>query len=189
MALFESLAAALRDWLGSGTTPRTPPARDPGGSVGGIVDRCRELSASIASRRRDLDPILARIPVAIDAGEDEVALDLIRRKDELASQIESMIAELREVGDRAEEAKTELLSLRGEGPQVDAAVEALDGVRDRVRALDDPRAPNPGESLDAKLQRIQAKAASSSARAQLEAMRRRTPPDRGGGTSGAPAFP
>jgi phage shock protein A len=173
--------------------------RDLKKAVSGIVYLRNKLS-----NERELKEVMAQLPVAIEDGEDEVALVLIQKKDELTAQIESLSAELRKVSDQAEEAKSGLLAFQSEieklkrekeqmlakkanaeariqiqdtldGLSTDADVKALDNVREHISKLQaeaDIGSEIKGDSLDAKLAKIKEKAANSSARSQLDEMKR-----------------
>ena len=56
----------------------------------------------------------AQIPIAVQEGEDEAALVLIQKKDELVSDIANIQTELERVSAQAEEAKSGLISFQGE---------------------------------------------------------------------------
>jgi phage shock protein A len=178
--------------------------RDLKKAVSGIVYLRNKLSNELESKERELKEVMAQLPVAIADGEDEVALVLIQKKDELTAQIESLSAELKKVSDQAEEAKSGLLAFQSEieklkrekeqmlakkanaeariqiqetldGLSTDADVKALDNVREHISKLQaeaDIGSEIQGDSLDAKLAKIKEKAANSSARSQLEEMKR-----------------
>lgn len=173
-------------------------------AVSGIVYLRNKLSTELESKERELKEVMAQLPVAIDDGEDEVALVLIQKKDELTSSIESLSAELKKVSEQAEEAKSGLLAFQGEieklkrekeqmlakkanaeaririqetldGLSTDADVKALENVREHISKLQaeaDIGSEIKGESLDTKLKKIKEKAANSSARSQLDEMKR-----------------
>lgn len=178
--------------------------RDLKKAVSGIVYLRNKLSTELEQKERELKEAMAQIPVAVESGEDEVALVLIQKKDELTKHIERLSAELSKVSDQAEEAKRGLISFQAEieklkrekdemlakkanaeariqiqetldGLSTDADIKALDGVRDHISKLQaeaDIGAEVAGDGLDAKLARIKEKAASSSAKSQLDEMKR-----------------
>ena len=173
-------------------------------AVSGIVYLRNKLSAELEQKERELRDIMAQLPIAIEDGEDEVALVLIQKKDELTSSIERLSAELKKVSDQAEEAKSGLLQFQSEieklkrekeamlakkanaearigiqetldGLSTDADIKALDNVRehiDKLHAEADIGSEIQGDSLDSKLARIRKRAANSSARSQLDEMKR-----------------
>lgn len=173
-------------------------------AVSGIVYLRNKLSTELESKERELKDVMNQLPVAIEDGEDEVALLLIQKKDELTTAIEGLSAELKKVSDQAEDAKAGLLQFQGEieklkrekekaiaakanaearieiqstldGLSTDADVKALDNVREHISKLQaeaDIGSELAGDSLDAKLAKIKEKAANSSARSQLAAMKK-----------------
>ncbi len=173
-------------------------------AVSGIVYLRNKLSTELETKERELKEVMTQLPVAIEDGEDEVALVLIQKKDELTSEIETLSAELKKVSDQAEDAKAGLLSFQAEieklkrekeqmlakkanaeariqiqetldGLSMEADVKALDNVREHISKLQaeaDIGTEIQGDSLDAKLAKIKEKAANSSARAQLQEMKR-----------------
>ena len=133
-------------------------------AVSGIVYLRNKLSTELEQKERDLKEVMTQLPIAIEDGEDEVALVLIQKKDELTASIESLSAELKKVSDQAEEAKTGLLAFQGEieklkrekqqmlaakanaeariqiqetldGLSTEADVKALDNVREHISKL------------------------------------------------------
>jgi len=133
-------------------------------AVSGIVYLRNKLSTELEQKERELKDVMTQLPVALEDGEDEVALVLIQKKDELASQIEALSAELKKISDQAEDAKAGLLQFQGEieklkrekesmlaakanaeariqiqetldGLSTDADVKALDNVREGIQKL------------------------------------------------------
>ncbi|MFT7520020.1 MAG: phage shock protein A [Kiritimatiellia bacterium] len=173
-------------------------------AVSGIVYLRNKLSAELESKETSLRETMTQLPIAIEEGEDEVALVLIQNKDELTGRIEHLSNELKKVSVQAEEAKRGLISFQGEieklkrekesmlakkanaqariqiqesldGLSTEADVKALDNVRehiDKLQAEADIGAEVQGDGLDAKLAKIKEKAASASARSQLNAMKK-----------------
>jgi len=220
MGLFDRLANVWRGFLGlwvSNIETRNPEAvyesaideqvkrhRQFKKAVSGIVYERNKVSTELEGKERDLREIMQQIPVAVQDGEDEVALILIQRKDELTTDIERLTTELRKVSDQAEEAKTGLIAFQAEieklkrekeqmlakkataearisiqesldGLSTEADLKALDNVRthiDKLQAEADVGAEIQGEGLDSKLAKIKQRTASSSARGQLDEMKR-----------------
>lgn len=173
-------------------------------AVSGIVYLRNKLSAELEERERSLKEVMAQLPVAIEEGEDEVALILIEKKDELTTRIGQLSGELTKVSEQAEEAKAGLISFQAEieklkrekqemlaakasaearieiqdtlsGLSTEADVKALDNVREGIEKLQaeaDIGSELAGSGLDAKLAKIKEKAASASARSQLDEMKR-----------------
>ncbi len=133
-------------------------------AVSGIVYLRNKLSTELEAKERELKDVMAQLPVAVEEGEDEVALLLIQKKDELTSAIESLSAELKKVSEQAEDAKAGLLQFQAEieklkrekekmiaakanaearieiqetldGLSTDADLKALDNVREHIRKL------------------------------------------------------
>lgn len=173
-------------------------------AVSGIVYLRNKISAELEEKEKEFRDVMNQLPIAVEDGEDEVALVLIQKKDELTKQIESLSAELTKISSQAEEAKSGLVSFQAEieklkrekesmlakksnaeaririqdtlnGLSTDADIKALDNVRehiDKMQAEADIGSEIQGDSLDHKLKKIKEKAASSTARNQLEEMKR-----------------
>jgi phage shock protein A len=133
-------------------------------AVSGIMYLRNKLSNELEEKERQLREVLNQLPVAVEDGEDEVALVLIQKKDELTTSIEALSAELQKVSQQAEEAKRGLLAFQAEidklkrekeqmlakkanaeaririqetldGLSTDADVKALDNVREHISKL------------------------------------------------------
>lgn len=138
--------------------------RDLKKAVSGIVYLRNKLSTELETKERELKEVMTQLPIAIDDGEDEVALVLIQKKDELTKDIESISNELSKISEQAEDAKAGLLSFQAEieklkrekeqmlakkanaeariqiqetldGLSTDADVKALDNVREHISKL------------------------------------------------------
>ncbi len=130
-------------------------------AVSGIVYLRNKLSTELETKERELKEVNVQIPVAIEEGEDEAALVLIQKKDELTSSIDRLRAELEKVAGQAEDAKQGLMAFQGEiaklkrekeemlakkanaearisiqasldGLSTDADIKALDNVREHI---------------------------------------------------------
>ncbi|MEC8193799.1 MAG: PspA/IM30 family protein [Myxococcota bacterium] len=88
--------------------------RDLKKAVSGIVYLRNKLQGELEEKQKQLADITKQLPVAIEEGEDEAALVLIQKKDELAVQIVEIQTELEKVSTQAEEAKAGLVSFQGE---------------------------------------------------------------------------
>jgi len=173
-------------------------------AVSGIVYLRNKLQTDLEQKERELKEANVQIPVAVEEGEDEAAMVLIQKKDELTTQIAQIRVELEKVSAQAEEAKTGLVAFQGEieklkrekaemmakkanaeariqiqetldGLSTDADIKALENVREGIHKLQaeaDVGGEIKGESLDAKLIKIKSKAASASARQQLDEMKK-----------------
>lgn len=173
-------------------------------AVSGIVYLRNKVAAELEEKEKALREVMNQLPVAIEDGEDEVALVLIQKKDELTKQIQDLSGQLTKISGQAEEAKSGLIQFQGEieklkrekeemlakkanaqarieiqdtlnGLSTDADIKALDNVRehiDKLQAEADIGSEIQGGSLDAKLAKIKEKAANSSARSQLDDMKK-----------------
>lgn len=180
MGLFDRLANVWRGFLGlwvSDIENRNPEAvyeaaidehvrkhRDLKKAVSGIVYLRNKLSTELEEKERELKEVMAQLPVAVEEGEDEVALILIQKQDELTSKIEHLTSELTKVSTQADEAKSSLIQFQGkigelkrekdemlaakataaariqinetlDGLSTDADVKALDNVREHIHKL------------------------------------------------------
>jgi phage shock protein A len=133
-------------------------------AVSGIVYLRNKLATELEEKQAALAEVTPQIPVAIEADEDEAALVLIQKKDELGAAIVGIKAELDKVSTQAEEAKSGLVSFQGEieklkrekhemmakkanaeaqiqiqesldGLSTDADIRALDNVREGIHKL------------------------------------------------------
>lgn len=173
-------------------------------AVSGIVYLRNKTQSELEAKTKELKEIDFQIPVAIEEGEDEAALVLIEKKDELEARIAELTGELEKVSSQAEDAKSGLLQFQAEisklkrektemlakkqtaearlkiqetldGLSTDADIKALENVRESIhkaQAEADIGSEIRGESLDEKLAKIKSKAASASARSQLEEMKK-----------------
>lgn len=133
-------------------------------AVSGLVYLRNKLSTELEKKTKDLQDVEVQIPVAVQQGEDEVAVLLIERKDNLTAEIASLRSELEKAEAQAEEAKSSLLTFQGEinklkrekeemlakranaearirieeqlsGLSADADLKALEGVRESIHKL------------------------------------------------------
>lgn len=133
-------------------------------AVSGIVYLRNKLQTELEEKERELNEVNAQIPVAVEEGEDEVALVLIQKKNELTSRITTLQAELEKVAHQAEDAKAGLVAFQGEieklkrekdemlarkataearlqiqetldGLSTDADIKALENVREHIHKL------------------------------------------------------
>lgn len=88
--------------------------RDLKKAVSGIVYLRNKLQGELEEKQKALSDITKQLPIAIEEGEDEAALVLIQKKDELTGQIAEIQIELEKVSAQAEEAKSGLVSFQGE---------------------------------------------------------------------------
>lgn len=138
--------------------------RDLKKAVSGIVYLRNKLQSELEQKERELKDVDAQLPVAVESGEDEVALVLLQKKNELERGITETSGELEKVSKQAEEAKEALLQFQGEieklkrerdamiakkqtaearikiqetldGLSTDADIKALDNVREHIGKL------------------------------------------------------
>jgi phage shock protein A len=83
-------------------------------AVSGIVYLRNKLQSELEAKEAEFRDVNAQIPIAIEEGEDEVALVLIQKKDELTRSIESVSAELEKIEGQAEDAKAGLITFQAE---------------------------------------------------------------------------
>ena len=88
--------------------------RDLKKAVSGIVYLRNKLSAELEQKEKELREVQIQIPVAVEEGDDDVALVLIQKKDELTARIAEVQLELEKVAAQAEDAKSGLLAFQGE---------------------------------------------------------------------------
>lgn len=88
--------------------------RDLKKAVGGIVYLRNKLTTELETKERELREVNAQLPVAVESGDDEVALILLQKKNELESAIEALKVELDKVSAQAEDAKESLVAFQGE---------------------------------------------------------------------------
>jgi phage shock protein A len=88
--------------------------RDLKKAVGGIVYLRNKLTTELETKERELREVNAQLPVAVESGDDEVALLLLQKKNELDTAVASLQVELGKVSKQAEEAKESLVAFQGE---------------------------------------------------------------------------
>lgn len=138
--------------------------RDLKKAVSGIVYLRNKLSTEQETKERELKDINAQLPVALESNDDEVALILLQKKNELEKALEGLKIELEKVSKQAEEAKEGLVAFQGEieklrrerdemlakkataeariqiqetldGLSTDADIKALENVRENIHKL------------------------------------------------------
>lgn len=138
--------------------------RDLKKAVSGIVYLRNKLEAEQETKQKELAEVSAQLPVAIESGDDEVALLLLQKKNELEKALTQLAADLDKVSKQAEDAKESLVAFQGEieklrrerdemlakkataearikiqetldGMSTDADIKALDNVRENIHKL------------------------------------------------------
>ncbi|HND30669.1 MAG TPA: PspA/IM30 family protein [Myxococcota bacterium] len=173
-------------------------------AVGGIVYLRNKVTAELEGKEKELKEVNQQLPIALESNDDEVALILLQRKNELEKAIEGLQGDKVKVEAQANDAKNALVQFKGEidklkrerdemlakkatadarikiqesleGLSTDADIKALEGVREHISQLQaqaDVGSEIQGESLDARLKKIKEKTADSTARSQLDEMKR-----------------
>ncbi len=83
-------------------------------AVAGIVYLRNKLASELEQKNKELASLQEQVMVAVDKGEDEVALILIEKKDDLEAEISRLKGELEHTKIEAEEAKRSLVDFQGE---------------------------------------------------------------------------
>ena len=83
-------------------------------AVAGIVYLRNKLASELEARSKDMQLLADQLGLAVDKGEDEVALVLIQRKDELTVELKRIKDELALTTNDSEEAKRSLVEFQGE---------------------------------------------------------------------------
>lgn len=133
-------------------------------AVSSIVYLRNKTNEELEAKEKELKEVATQIPVAVEEGEDEVALVLLQRQEGLTTSIASLKDELTKIETQAEEAKEALIQFQGEitklqrekdemlakkataeariqiqeslsGFSVDADVQALENVRTSIHKL------------------------------------------------------
>ena len=81
-------------------------------AVSNIIYLRNQLSKDLETRSREMRDVTAQLPVAVDSGDDEVALVLIQKKDQLSGQIEQIRVDLDKTAAQADDAKNALLAFQ-----------------------------------------------------------------------------
>jgi phage shock protein A len=127
-------------------------------AAAGLIKHRAKLEANIQKNKAELEQVLLDVQTAVNAGEDEVALVLLQKQEELEGQISADERDLEQAAKDAESAKAslrqikvEIDKLKRERDQVVAQIkdaearkhiqEQLDGlsVDDDIKALDNVR--------------------------------------------------
>ncbi|MDX2052193.1 MAG: PspA/IM30 family protein [Polyangiaceae bacterium] len=127
-----------------------------------IIRRREDVTERINKERQEFEQLKADLEVALQSGQDDLAIVLIEKKNAMAKELESLDAELQQAKVDAEDAKSSLMAVKSEigklkaekdrmlakmqsaearlqiqsqieGISVDAEVRALDTVRDHIK--------------------------------------------------------
>ncbi len=96
-------------------------------AVSGIVYLRNKLQKDLEIKGTDLKEVMAQIPVAVQQGEEQLAIQLIERKNTLTTEVEQIQKDLHKTAEDAENHKKDLLNFQGE-------IEKLKAERDRMLA-------------------------------------------------------
>lgn len=88
--------------------------RDLKKAVSGIVYLRNKTQTELEQKEKELLEVNAQLPVAVESGDDEVALVLLQKKNELERAKVTLSADLEKVSKQAEEAKEALVAFQGE---------------------------------------------------------------------------
>lgn len=83
-------------------------------AVSGIVYLRNKTSKELEDKEKELREVMQQLPIALEEGEDEIALMLIEKKDLLTSEIEELSVELGRISQQAEDAKSSLITFQNE---------------------------------------------------------------------------
>ncbi len=83
-------------------------------AVAGVVYLRNKLAGELERKTAELKELQGQVMVAVEKGEDEAALVLIQKKDEVQADIERLKGEAAQTGEEAEEAKRSLTEFQGE---------------------------------------------------------------------------
>jgi len=123
-------------------------------AVSGIVYLRNKLSTELETKERELKEVNVQIPVAIEEGEDEAALVLIQKKDELTNAIDHLRMELEKVAGQAEDAKQGLMVFQGEIKKLKREKEAMLAKKANAEARIDIQSSLDGLSTDADIKAL-----------------------------------
>jgi phage shock protein A len=173
-------------------------------AVTGIVYLRNKLASEIESKSRELAELNTQVLLAVDKGEDEVALHLIQRKDDVEQELARVRGEMEQTTEESAEAKRSLLDFQGEIERLrrekeramarlatlearraiqrqldrlspEADMRALESVRERVDRLSaelEAGREMGDKSLADKLREIRRESSLTSARAQLDELKK-----------------
>jgi phage shock protein A len=96
-------------------------------AVSGIVYLRNKLQKDLETKSADLKEVMSQIPVAVQQGEEQLAIQLIEKKNALTAEVEQIQNDLHKTAEDAENHKKDLLNFQGE-------IEKLKSERDRMVA-------------------------------------------------------
>lgn len=96
-------------------------------AAAGLIKHRAKLEAKIEKGRHDLEEVRLQVQVAVDEGDDEIAMTLLERQDELESALAEYERDLAQAAKDADSAKDSLRGIKGE-------IDKLKRERDKVVA-------------------------------------------------------
>jgi len=124
-------------------------------AVSGIVYLRNKLTAELETQERDLQEVHAQLPVAIEAGDDEVALLLITKKNALETSLAQTRLDLEKVSTQAKDATETLISFQGEIEKLKRERDEMLAKRATAQARIQIQETLDGLSTDADIQALQ----------------------------------
>ncbi|MCB9681997.1 MAG: PspA/IM30 family protein [Alphaproteobacteria bacterium] len=123
-------------------------------AVSNIVYLRNKLATELEEKEKELREVNLQIPIAVEDGEDEVALVLIQKKDELTGRIGTLSEELGKIESQAEDAKAGLLQFQAEIDKLRREKEQMLAEKTNAEARIDIQEALSGMSLDADVQAL-----------------------------------
>lgn len=124
-------------------------------AVSNIIYLRNKLGQELEDAEKAFKELEAQIPVAVEEGEDEVALVLLEKRTELTGKIEELSAELGKVETQAEEAKGGLIQFAAEIDKLKREKEQMLAAKANAEARIDIQEALDGMSLDADVQALE----------------------------------
>ena len=103
-------------------------------AVSGIIVLRNKLSNELEEKNRDIAELDAQIQAAVDTEEDDVALILLQRKEELTQRVSRIEAELGQARDEAEAAKASIVTFQAEIEKLEREKDAMLAKKENAEA-------------------------------------------------------
>ncbi len=123
-------------------------------AVANIIYLRNKLTKELEVKQAELKEVSQQIPVAVDEGEDDVALHLIERKDTLNAEIGGIQAELEKTSNEAEDAKQSLLAFQSQIEKLKQEKEQMLARQQNAQARIKIQETLSGLSMDADIQAL-----------------------------------
>jgi phage shock protein A len=124
-------------------------------AVSNIIYLRNKITKDLEQKQKEIGEVTAQIPIAIDEGEDEVALHLIEQKDTLSKDIEGLQADLEKTKQEAESAKSSLVSFQGEIDKLKKEKESMLAQKEHAEARIKIQETLSGLSTDADIKALE----------------------------------